>query len=184
MMQTIPDENILVEKAIQGNVDAFGDLYMLYQQPIYRYIYFRLADEQDAEDLTEVVFIKAWEALPGYRQLGYHFKSWLYRIAHNIVVDFHRQTQRQKQNQTVLYENLVATTEPLLAEIEKNEDLKKLAWAISQLSEDSQQVIVLRFIEGLGHKEIAEIMDKSEGNCRMIQHRALVTLNKLMLDEG
>jgi len=173
-------EVTLVERAVAGDADAFGELYLLHLDAIYRYVYFRVGDANDAEDLTGQVFLKAWESLPGYKRRGNPFASWLYRIAHNVVVD-----HRRRQKPVVAMPSLEAVDResrqptPLERVIEA-EEAAALATAIAQLPEEQQQVIVLRFIEGLKHAEVAHIMNKSEGACRMIQHRALTALNQLL----
>ncbi len=180
MLDASPDESALVERAVAGDADAFGALYLSHLDAIYRYIYFRVGDTEGAKDLTEQVFLNAWEALSGYRQRGSQFASWLYRIAHNVVVDQHR---RQKPIvSTSLLEREVRESEQSTAldQVIKAEEAAALASAIAQLPENQQQVIVLRFIEGLRHAEVARIMDKSEGACRVIQHRALTALNRLL----
>jgi RNA polymerase sigma-70 factor (ECF subfamily) len=173
-------EAALVERAIVGDADAFGELYLLHLDAIYRYIRYRVGDARDAEDLTEQVFLNAWKALSGYKRRRDPFASWLYRIAHNVVVDYHRrrkpvasmppqeEVDREYQRPTPLEQVIGA------------EEAAALATAIAQLSEDQQQVIILRFIEGLKHAEIARIIGKSEGACRIIQYRALVALNQLL----
>jgi RNA polymerase sigma-70 factor (ECF subfamily) len=176
------DEAILVERAAAGAADAFGELYQLYLDDIYRYVYYRTGDTRDAEDLTEQVFLRAWEALPGYKRRGNPFTSWLYRIAHNLVVDHHR---RQKSTVPILTSEEVSwvSEEPnSLERIIRAEEAAALAAAITQLPEEQQQVIVLRFIEGRKHTEVARIIGKSEGACRIIQHRALTALSRLLSD--
>ena len=174
------NEAALVERAIAGDADAFGALYLFHLDAIYRYIFFRVGDADIAEDLTEQVFLNAWEALPSYRQRGSQFASWLYRIAHNVVVDQHR--RRKPVISISLLERGVGESEQFTAldQVIKAEEAAALASAIAQLPEEQQQVIVLRFIEGLRHAEVARIMDKSEGACRVIQHRALTALNRLL----
>ena len=180
------DEATLVERAIAGDADAFGELYLQNLDAIYRYVYFRVARAQDAEDLTEQIFLQAWEALPDYRQCGSRFISWLYRIAHNVVVDYHR--RRKPVVSVPLAKECAWGSEQLITldQIIKAEEVAALAAAVSQLSEEQQQVIILRFIEGMGHAEVARIIDKSEGACRVIQHRALAALNRLLtgVEEG
>lgn len=172
------DEAALVKRAADGDADAFGMLYLLHLDAIYRYVRFRVGDTHDAEDLTEQVFLKAWEALPHYRQRGFPFASWLYRIAHNTVVDHHRRTASEMPLLDASdWDSPVTST---LETIIQASEVSALAKAITQLPEDQQQVIVLRFIEGLSHAEVARIIDKSEGACRVIQHRALAALNRLL----
>jgi RNA polymerase sigma-70 factor (ECF subfamily) len=180
MPETCHDEATLVERVVGGDADAFGELYLLHVDAIYRYIYYRVGDAGDAEDLTEQVFLKAWEALPAYRSRGKPFVSWLYRIAHNAVVDCYRRKKRAVS--TVTPEDLevkdgVASS---LEQVIAAEEASSLARAIAQLSELQQQVIVLRFVEGLKHAEVARIVGRSRGACRVIQHRALSELNRLL----
>ncbi|MDY7080420.1 MAG: sigma-70 family RNA polymerase sigma factor [Chloroflexota bacterium] len=174
------DETTLVDRAIAGNADAFGELYLQHMDAIYRYTYFRVGDVEDAEDLTEQVFLKAWEALPGYQQHGNRFISWLYRIAHNVVVDHHR--RRKPILSTSLSEDEVGESKQpaALDQVIRAEEAAVLASAVAQLPDEQQQIVILRFVEGLRHAEVARIMDKSEGACRVIQHRALAALNKLL----
>src|SRR5437870_5432603 len=89
------DEGKLVRLAVDGDSEAFGALYVRHMDVIYRYIYFRISDEVEAEDLTEEVFIRAWEALPSYKPGEFPFTSWLYRIAHNLIIDYHRKRKPQ-----------------------------------------------------------------------------------------
>jgi len=175
------DEIALIYSAIEGDVDAFGQLYTLHIDAIYRYIYFRVGDVSEAEDLTEQVFLNAWEALPGYKHLGNPITSWLYRIAHNIVVDHYRLNKTRDNSISQYqqeYEDLIEQS--ALQQVIDNEDMANLARAISRLNEDQQQVIILRFMEGYSHKEVAQVLDKNEGACRMIQYRALVNLQQML----
>lgn len=175
-----PDEAALVERAVRGDTTAFGTLYQLHLDAIYRYVYLRVGNQADAEDLTEQTFLKAWEALPRYKHRGYPFSSWLYRIAHNLVVDHHRRRKpvlSAPQSDRVVRDNAQPT---ILDQVIRAEEAQTLASAIAQLSEEQQQIVILRFVEGLKHAEVARIMDKSEGACRIMQHRALVALNRLL----
>jgi RNA polymerase sigma-70 factor, ECF subfamily len=181
MVDAPDDEARIVKLAMAGDFDAFAALYTCYLDPIYRYIYYRIGDLQDAEDFTEQVFIKAWEALPVYKPVGSLFINWLYRIAHNIVVDHHRRQKRIVFESLPSHADLPAPAEePALEAIIQGEEKSVLSAAIGKLPEDYQQVIILRFIEGLGHQEIAQVLDKSEGACRGLQHRALLLLNKIL----
>jgi RNA polymerase sigma-70 factor (ECF subfamily) len=177
-------EKILIQRASAGEAAAFGELYSIYLDAIYRYVFFRVGEQQDAEDLTEAVFLKAWEALPSYRDFGYPLSSWLYRIAHNIVVDFHRRARPfVQESEAGLTEDRVDESINTLGKVIEAEELNALAKAISQLTVEQQQVIILRFIEGMSHTEISKVIGKNEGTCRMIQHRGLVTLNKLLCND-
>src|SRR5688572_18495502 len=89
------DDGLLIKRAVEGDAEAFGILYVRYMDAIYRYIFFRIHEEAEAEDLTEEVFIRAWEALPNYQLGQFPFTSWLYRIAHNLVIDHHRKRKAE-----------------------------------------------------------------------------------------
>lgn len=170
----------LVERAINGDKAAFGLLYERHLDQIYRYIFFRVGNPADAEDLTEDVFVSVWQALPDFSNDSQSaFLSWLYRIAHNRVVDHYR--KRQPQNWTSeQFAREEAPTPSVEETAHLNRDVERLAEAIAQLDATEQQVIVLRFIEGRSHSEVAEMIGKSEGASRVIQYRALVKLKELL----
>ncbi|NLG95798.1 MAG: RNA polymerase sigma factor [Chloroflexi bacterium] len=176
---TLLTESTLIRRAAAGDNAAFGEIYSRYLDAIYRFIFYRVGDNQDAEDLTETVFIKAWQALPDYKDVGLKFSSWLYRIAQNTIIDFHRKraTDALSPLNTVIDDEQALSDDPQIP-ISQVEDASALAQAIKKLTDEQQQIIILRFIEGLSHAEIACIMDRSEGACRMLQNRALVALQQ------
>ena len=166
------DERAVLIRALNGDADAFGNLYVLHLDAIYRYVYFRVGSQEEAEDLTGEVFVRAWEALPSYQIGVFPFKSWLYRIAHNLVVD-HR---RKRRPLSLPDEGIAETPSPHIAPedlVALRQDAAALASAVKDLDDEEQQVIILRFVEGLSHREVADIIGKSEGASRVIQHRAL-----------
>jgi RNA polymerase sigma-70 factor (ECF subfamily) len=177
-------EEKLVLQAIEGDAEAFGRLYSLYLDAIYRFLYFRVGRPTVAEDLTEKVFFKAWTSMGSYEHQGVRFSSWLYRIARNAVIDYHR----------VSRSHVILTDEfPTLAEEEelsplqlvlRREEVEELQVAISQLPEEQKQVLILRFTEGLSHAQVAEIVGKTEEACRVIQHRALAALSRILSETG
>ena len=177
---TLDNETRTIELAKAGDFDSFASLYTYHLDRIYRYTYFRIGDTQDAEDLTEQIFLKAWEALPNYHPAGCSFIHWLYRIAHNAVVDFHRRHKLITFEALSSQEPEKGVQETVLDEVILSEERALLASAIRMLPEDFQQVIILRFIEGLGHAEISKVLDKSEVACRGIQFRALASLNRIL----
>jgi RNA polymerase sigma factor (sigma-70 family) len=180
MQNALQYDNLLVERAAAGDAEAFGELYRQHAEPIYRYVIVRVKNPDDAEDLTEQVFLKAWEALPGYEQRGYRFSSWLYRIAHNTVIDYRRSKQTTTSAPFPDHDSLECTRPTALDQVIHSEQSSALASAISQLPKDQRQVIWLRFVEGLNHAEVARILAKSAGATRIIQHRALTTLNHML----
>lgn len=169
----------LVERAKNRDVEAFGSLYDFYVSGIYRYTYYRVGSKEDAEDLTEEVFLKALEAIGRFTWREVPFSAWLYRIARNTVVDhFRRETRRV---QVVLEEGVMTpeTTEPvtLVAAKLSQEEVQR---AISRLTDDQQQVVILKFFVGLSNSDIANFIGKTEGAVKALQHRALESLSKIL----
>ncbi len=168
----------LVRLAKAGDADAFGHLYETYLDRIYRYIYFRVTDEQTAEDLISQVFTKAWENLDRYQPSGRPFIAWLYTIAHNTVIDHYR-----TRKDTVAIENTIslASDAPSPSEqVERHFEADHLRAALQMLTPEQQQVVVLKFIAGMSTDEIATQLRKSAGAVRALQMRALQALAKQM----
>ena len=178
---SLPDEARLVRQARSGDSEAFGQLYDAYVDRVYRYIYFRVSDEATAEDLTSQVFLKGWEHLGTYRPGGAPFLAWLYTIARNLVIDHYR-----SRRETVPIEEVVALPADLQSVSEQVEnlfDLQAMRAALQNLTEDQQQVLVLKFIAGLSTDAIAKMMDKREGAVRALQMRALQSMAKYLEEE-
>ena len=162
----------LVKRAVGGDYGAFGDLYSLYVERIYRYAFYQVRDKMTAEDITEEVFIKAWKAIYSCRGREDTFSSWLYRIAHNQVIDIFR---NQRKERTVEIET-VAELHDTRTNVETGIAYQELLDNINDLPPNQKQVIVLKFIEGLDNSEIERIMGKSQGAIRVLQMRALTEL--------
>ena len=173
-----PPEDHLIARAVQGDADAFGDLYEHYLARIYRYVFYRVNDVAEAEDLTETVFLKAWEVLSDYRIRRVPFDAWLYRIAHNAIIDRYRTHKETLPLEGRLEIDDVASGPE--NRLDRRETIETLAQAVSQLSPIQQQVLTLRFISGLSHAETALVLDKSEEAVRVLQHRALSALRGLL----
>jgi RNA polymerase sigma-70 factor (ECF subfamily) len=176
------DEAVLVQKAVGHDAEAFGKLYDMHVDRLYRHIYYRVGNEQDAEDLTQQVFLKAWQAIHRYKKRASPFIAWLMTISHNLVVDFYR-TRKDK----AYLEAEVLASDPSSSPEQTTEaslEQQRLRRAILQLGGDEQQVVILRFIEGFEFAEIASVMNKKEGNIRVILHRALVKLRNILEKEN
>ncbi len=173
------DEGELIRQAKHGDSEAFGELYMLHLDRIYRYIFYRVESAMEAEDLTEQVFLRAWQTMQRYRPEGNPFSSWLYRIAHNLVVDHYRTKKDVAPLDAVSFTlaDEALGPEELLA---KKSEVVRLREALAQLSQEQQQLLHLRFIEGLSHSQVARILDRSAGAVRVMQHRALAALSGIM----
>lgn len=170
----------LVERAVDGDFEAFGEIYSIYLDRIYRYVVYQVDDKMIAEDLTEETFIKAWGAIGKYKWKGQPFSAWLYRIAHNQVIDYFRTTRRD----LTLKEELPAEAAEPEQEAEEKLRQRELIKAISYLPAQQKQVIILKFIEGLENPEIAQIMQKSQGAIRVMQMRALAALRQKLSGEA
>lgn len=170
-------ESALVERA-KSESDAFGELYELYVDRIYGYIYYRVGNIKDAEDLTARVFMRVLKALPRYVNRGAPFSSWLYRIAHNLVANFHRDRARRSRlrfDELPFASNKQETPEEV---VEREENKEWLSEVIQNLNEDRQELLSLKFYQGLSNAEIGELMGRTEGAIKSLYHRTLVALRK------
>jgi RNA polymerase sigma-70 factor (ECF subfamily) len=172
---------MLVQRAVEHDAEAFGKLYDMHVRRIYKHIYYRVGNEADAEDLTQQVFLKAWQAIHRYKKTTSPFIAWLMTISHNQVIDFYR-TRKDKAyiEAEILADGPASRPEQTT---EANFEQQHLRRAILRLGGDEQQVVILRFIEGFEFAEIASVMKKKEGNVRVILHRALVKLRDILEKE-
>jgi RNA polymerase sigma factor (sigma-70 family) len=169
------EEKRLLVRARQGNGDAFAQLYRANVQAIYRYIHYRVNDVHLAEDMTGDVFTRALKSMSSYTDQGKPFLAWLYRIAHARVIDYYRKTKRRPVESDVDDEPIPITTdmdEGLL----RRQAAKALREAIAHLTDEQQQVIILRFIEGHRIEIVADMMGKNANAIKALQHRALRSL--------
>ncbi len=163
-------------KLAKGDKDAFGELYERYLPKMYNYIYYRTSNQHDAEDLTSRVFFRAMSHIGNYVDKGVPFQAWLYRIAHNLVANWHRDQARRK---IIALDDYVAhslkseSPDGLAEELEEQEQLMA---AIRRLPEDRQQLLLLKFIDQLSNAEIGEIMSRTEGAVKSLYHRTLLAL--------
>ena len=175
------NEAELAQRASTHDQAAFAELYNAYVDKIYKYIYYKVGNAPDAEDLCEQVFLKAWEAIGRYTWCGYPFSSWLYKLAHNIVVDHYR-TRRE----TLPISEVSTAASELVAPdnmLRQMLDAAELREALSYLTGEQRQVIALKFIEGYENVEIAQMMNKNEGAIRALQYRALRSLQCILAAE-
>jgi len=175
------DEDQLIEQA-KTNPEAFGQLYELYVDNIYSYIYYRVGNHHDAEDLTAKVFFRALNHIPRYKNNGAPFAAWLYRIAHNLVANWYRDHSRR---QMVALDNVKLSGEgqenPHRA-VERTNERELLLNAIQELPPERQQLLTLKFIERMSNAEIGRAMGRSEGAIKSLYHRTLISLKKLLAE--
>lgn len=175
--QTInQDELALIDQARTEDKEAFGQLYALYHDKIYNYIYYRMGNSADAEDLTAKVFIRAMQHISRYEDKGVPFSAWLYRIAHNLVANWHRDnSRRQILSLDDIAQWRVADGSPEFA-TQLMEDKALLLESIRRLPADRQELLKLKFVENLSNAEIGNIMGRSEGAIKSLYHRTLLAL--------
>ena len=174
-------EQALVQRARQGDRDAFGQIYEFTVDRVYRYVYFRVMDDQTAEDLTSMVFLKAWEHLPRFKESGSPFIAWLYTIAHNAVIDHYRTHRQDTQLDEI---SALADRDPLPHEqCESHSEAQSLRRALQRLTEQQRDVVTMKLIDGLSTDEIAARLRKSPGATRALQMRALQSLAKILQKE-
>lgn len=176
------DEETLVRRAQQRDEAAFAQLYEANFDKIYRYVVIRLGDRVEAEDVTQQVFLNAFQSVTTFRWQGTSFAAWLFRIAHNKVIDLVR--KRAKQTITPLDDDLPVVgpdaDDPRLM-TERKLDVEQVLQAMSRLTPAQHEVIALRFTSGLPVAQVAQIMSKSPGAIKSLQHSAIVALRKALL---
>jgi RNA polymerase sigma-70 factor, ECF subfamily len=177
---TTPDVELL-ERAREYDALALAEIYDRYADPIYSYLYRYLGDAAQAEDLTGEVFLKLLQVLNTRRAPRDRLQGWLYRVAHNLAMDCFR--RNGKTTTVPLEEEWIAGADPPSTLVENRQTQQQLRAAISRLTAAQQQVILLRFGEGLRLAEVGRLMGKSEGAIKTLQHRAINRLRTL-LDRG
>ena len=177
----------LVDEARSADAWAFGQLFDHFHLPIYRYVVSRVHSPADAEDLTQLVVVKALEALPRYESRGIPFGGWLFRLARNAVVDFTRTRHEHADLDAAIQ---YGSREPGPEDVAMlRQDLAQVDVALATLTDDQREAIALRFFAGLSAREAAEVMGRQEGTIRGLQFRAIAALRRQLgiqggLDEG
>jgi RNA polymerase sigma-70 factor (ECF subfamily) len=159
-----------------GDVEAFGELYRRYITPIFRYVRARVSTDRDAEDLTENVFLKVFEALDTYQERGAPFGAFLYRVARNAVVDHYRsQKPLEEIDELASLGEIATSAEKYIVDKEAILEIKN---AMTRLPENYQEVIRLRVLMELPTEDVAQWMGKQPSTVRVLLHRALKALRK------
>lgn len=180
-MLEISDETAL-EGAVKGDNEAFAVLYERYVRRIYSYIYYRTGNPYEAEDLTAKVFFKAYDHIGNYQYTGVPFSAWLYRIAHNLIANWHRDNSRKKEvplddQPEIHHQDPIPETQ-----LVQDQKIGTLMEKIHQLSAERQTLIILKFVEQLSNAEIGVIMGRSEGAIKSLYHRTLDSLRDELIE--
>lgn len=171
------EELALIERA-KTDKEAFGQLYELYVDRIYSYVYYRTGNPEDAEDLTARIFFRAMQHISSYEDQGVPFSAWLYRIAHNLIANWHRDRSRRKiiSLDDIAQWHIQDDSPELTAQL--MEDKQGLLTAIRRLPAERQELLILKFVEQLSNAEIGSIMGRSEGAIKSLYHRTLLSLRE------
>jgi len=173
-------EDFLVQQAIKGNRAAFSSLYDQCVEKVYRHVYYRVSNQADVEDITQEVFVKAWQAIDKYKNTGAPFFAWLIIIAGNLINDYYRKQSKNIKIDNAYKKNVANQTVNPEVQVEVDFQNALVKKAVLKLKGDKQKVIIMRFIDELSYEEIARALHKSQGNIRVIQYRALLDLKRIL----
>lgn len=173
--------DVLVRKAINQDPQAFSEIYSLYFEKIYRFVYYRVNHKEIAEDLVSEAFLKAWNSLSHIDDAS-SFSPWLYQIARNLVIDYYRAKKNDVDLQSL--ENILSYEDNIIARTDLSLQQINFLAALKKLNSIQELVIKLKFLDELNNREIAVILKKSEGAIRVIQHRAINELKKIINANG
>ena len=176
------EEDVLA-LASQGDRDAFGQLYERYTERIFNYVYYRTGNVHDAEDLTARVFQRAMNHIHNYTDRGVPFSAWLYRIAHNLVANWHRDRSRKQEIPINDLPVLPAKGDHPETTLVRTEEQDALLRLIRRLPSERQNLLILKFVENMSNAEIGQIMGRSEGAVKSLYHRTLLALRDEIGDQ-
>jgi RNA polymerase sigma-70 factor (ECF subfamily) len=174
------DDAQLVIAAKAGDPEAFGELYTRYAQVVFRFLSAHVNDRMDAEDLTEEVFMRVWRTLPSYQEQGVPFLAFLFRVARNALIDFYRRSARAGKHASLEANPLADIRSDPGDAAMANLEHQEIRGTLNLLRDDYRTVLVLRFLSDLSPEETAQVMERTEGAVRILQHRALAALRNLL----
>ena len=171
----------IIRRAQQYDDAAIEALYQTYYPKIYNYAFLQMGDVQAAEDLASDVMLKMIESIGKYHFRGLPFGAWVFRIARNRLIDLHR--RRRRRGEVDLSETLSSTLASPQSLAERAIERGQLQIALKHVTDEQRQVIVLKFIQGFDNRSVGKIMGRSEGAIKSLQHRALLSLRRLLYQE-
>jgi RNA polymerase sigma-70 factor (ECF subfamily) len=176
-------EEEVLALASQGDRDAFGQLYQRYVERIFNYVYYRTGNIHDAEDLTARVFQRAMNHIHNYTDRGVPFSAWLYRIAHNLVANWHRDRSRKQEIPLDDMPILPTKGDHPERNLVRSQEQETLLKHIRKLPSERQNLLILKFVENMSNAEIGKIMGRSEGAVKSLYHRTLLALRDQLGDQ-
>lgn len=177
-------EEEVLALASQGDRDAFGRLYEHYVERIFNYVYYRTGNSHDAEDLTARVFQRAMNHIVNYTDRGVPFSAWLYRIAHNLVANWHRDRSRKQEIPLDDLPILPMKGDHPERNLVRSQEEESLLRMIRKLPPERQNLLILKFVENMSNAEIGKIMGRSEGAVKSLYHRTLLALRDQLEDQN
>ena len=178
------NEEEILARASQGEREAFGLLYERYVERIFNYVYYRTGNTNDAEDLTARVFQRAMKHIVNYTDRGVPFSAWLYRIAHNLVANWHRDRSRKQEIPLDDLPILIAKGDHPERNLVRSQEQDALLKMIRTLPPERQNLLILKFVEDMSNAEIGAIMGRSEGAVKSLYHRTLLALRDQLEDQN
>lgn len=185
MNSKLKEKYLLFKLRTKKDPEVFGKIYDLYVSQIYRFIFFKVSNKEEAEDLTANVFLRTWQYINemGAETIG-NLQAFLYQVARNAVIDFYREkAQRGLTSSEDLKIELKDQGQNLAEKIQNSSMLEEVQGALQQLKDEYREVVILRFIEEMNVSETAKILGKSKGAVRVLLHRALKTLREILTEE-
>ncbi|RJR30876.1 RNA polymerase sigma factor [Candidatus Parcubacteria bacterium] len=173
---------LLLARVQKGDPEAYADIYELYIDRIYRFIFFKVSNHEEAEDLAAEVFLKTWQYLIQPESKVNNLNALLYQTARNCVIDFYRQNNKREllPGDETLSRIEDKRQQKLLIEIEAGIELEKIEKHISKLKDEYREILILKYLEELSNDEIAKVLEKSAGAVRVLSHRALKILKDII----
>ncbi len=178
------NEEEVLARASQGDRDSFGQLYERYVERIFNYVYYRTGNLHDAEDLTARVFQRAMNHIKNYTDRGVPFSAWLYRIAHNLVANWHRDRSRKQEIPLDDLPILPTKGDHPEKNLVRSQEQDALLRMIRKLPPERQNLLILKFVENMSNAEIGAIMSRSEGAVKSLYHRTLLALRDQLEDQN
>ena len=180
MRNKFKEKLLLYKIKAKHDPDAFGEIYDEYAEKIYRFIFFKVSSEQEAEDLSSEVFLKAWNYLIGEKPVK-SIGALLYTIARNRVIDYYRQRKAEIE----ITEDMakIMPDDGSIAELEKKADLGRVYKALGKLKDEYREIVVMRYLDDLSVSEISSIIQKTQNNVRVLLHRSISTLKDILEEE-